>query len=97
MLVLGSFHELAVDERRAGADERHKVRAVHGAPAVLGGLDQLVGHGQPAARDPVGCQNSAMVPDERFQSGSASELNFRWTPQVHLAQTRCSGVGHPGW
>jgi len=45
----------------------------------------------------VGCQNSAMVPDERFQSGSASELNFRWTPQVHLAQTRCSGGGHPGW
>ena len=67
MLVLGSFHELAVDERRAGADERHKVRAVHGAPAVLGGLDQLVGHGQPRGPRPVGCQNSAMVPDERFQ------------------------------
>jgi len=52
MLVLGSFHELAVDERRAGADERHKVRAVHGAPAVLGGLDQLVGHGQPRGPRP---------------------------------------------
>ena len=74
MLVLGSFHELAVDERRAGADERHKVRAVHGAPAVLGGLDQLVGHGQPAARDPVGCQNSAMVPDQRFEAAASYSL-----------------------
>lgn len=48
MVVVGSFHEFPVGEGGAGADERDQVWAVHGAPAVLGGLDELeqrVGHG----------------------------------------------------
>lgn len=38
---VGSFYELAVVERRAGADEGDEVWRVHGAPAGLGGLDDL--------------------------------------------------------
>ena len=44
---VGSFDELAVDEHRAGADERDQVWGVDRAPAVLGGLDQLERHRQP--------------------------------------------------
>ena len=46
-VVVGSFDELAVDERGAGADERDQVRGVDRAPAVLGGLDELERHRQP--------------------------------------------------
>ena len=42
--MVGSFDEDAVGEGRAGADEGNQVGCVHGAPAVLGGLDELVGH-----------------------------------------------------
>ena len=41
--VVGSFDELAVDECRAGTDERDQVWAVDRAPAVLGqGLGKVV-------------------------------------------------------
>ena len=44
-MVVGSFDKLAVDELGAGPDECDEVGCVHGAPAGLGGLDQLEGHG----------------------------------------------------
>ena len=47
MVVVGSFDELAVDERGAGADERDQVGRVDRAPAVLRGLDELERHRQP--------------------------------------------------
>jgi hypothetical protein len=40
-VLVGSFDELAVDERGAGADERDEVWGVDRAPAVLGSLDEL--------------------------------------------------------
>ena len=46
-MLLGSFDELAGLEHGAGADERDQVGCVHGAPAGLGGLDELKCHGQP--------------------------------------------------
>ena len=45
--LVGSFDELAVDERCAGPDERDQVWTVDGSPAVLRGLDELERHGQP--------------------------------------------------
>ena len=48
----GSFDELAGLEVDAGPDERDEVRGVDRAPAVLGGLDVVEHHRQPAARDP---------------------------------------------
>ena len=38
---LGSFDELAGLEHGAGTDERDEVWRVHGAPAGLGGLDEI--------------------------------------------------------
>ena len=53
MVVLGlfvvAFDEVAVLERRAGADERDEVWCVDGTPPGLGGLDELERH-----RDPGG-------------------------------------------
>ena len=46
VVFVGSFDELAVDERGAGADERDQVWGVDRAPAVLGGLDELERHRQ---------------------------------------------------
>ena len=47
MVVVGSFHELAVDECRTGTHEGDQVRGVHRPPAVLGGLNELERHRQP--------------------------------------------------
>ena len=50
---VGASDEFAVVELRAGADERDHVWGVDRALAGLGGLDQLVGHGDslcPGAR-----------------------------------------------
>ena len=41
----GALKQFALVEDRAVAHQRHQVRRVHHAPAGLGGLDQLVGHG----------------------------------------------------
>ena len=41
---VGSFDELAVLEHRAGTYQYDEVGCVHGAPAVLGGLDELERH-----------------------------------------------------
>jgi hypothetical protein len=38
--------------KRAGAGERDGVGCADGAPAFLGGLDQLEGYGGPAASEP---------------------------------------------
>ena len=38
---VGTFDELAVLEFRARADQHDQVRGVHGAPAGLGGLNEL--------------------------------------------------------
>jgi hypothetical protein len=38
------FLEVAVDEDRAGANERDELGTVDSAPACLGGIQQLVGH-----------------------------------------------------
>jgi len=46
-VFVGSFDEFAVDERRAGADERDQVGCVDRPPAVLGGFDELERHRQP--------------------------------------------------
>ncbi len=43
-LLVRSFDELVAGEDGAGADEGDKVRSVDGAPAGLGGLDQLECH-----------------------------------------------------
>ncbi len=45
-MIFFSFDELAVLELRTGADEGDEMGCVDGAPAVLRGHDQLVGHGQ---------------------------------------------------
>lgn len=47
-VFLGSFDESAGLEHRAGADEGHEMGCVHRAPAHLGGLDELEGHGEPS-------------------------------------------------
>jgi hypothetical protein len=44
--LAGSLDELSVGEGGSGADEGDEVGRVDGAPAVLGGLDELEGHGQ---------------------------------------------------
>ena len=41
----GPFLELAVDEDGAGSDGGDEVGCVDAAPAVLGGVEELVGHG----------------------------------------------------
>ena len=43
-LAVGSFDEFAGLEAGSGADERDEVGCVHGAPAVLGGFDELERH-----------------------------------------------------
>jgi len=42
---MSSFEQLSLVECRAGADEGDQMGCVYGAPAGLGGVDQLVGHG----------------------------------------------------
>ncbi|OLM27754.1 hypothetical protein Ae717Ps2_6758 [Pseudonocardia sp. Ae717_Ps2] len=46
-VVVGSFNESSGLEDCSGADERDQVRAVHGAPAVLGGFDEFERHREP--------------------------------------------------
>jgi hypothetical protein len=43
---LGSLDKVAAFEAGAGADEGHEVGCVEGAPPVLGGFDELEGHGE---------------------------------------------------
>ena len=45
--VVGSFDEFALLEQRSCSDEGDQVWGVHGAPAGLGGLDELERHGDP--------------------------------------------------
>jgi len=47
---VGSFHELAVGERGAGAQEGDQVGTVDRAPTVLGGLEELERLGQAVSR-----------------------------------------------
>jgi hypothetical protein len=47
VLLAGPLDVVAVDEGRSGADQGDEVGRVHGAPAVLGRLDELERHGQP--------------------------------------------------
>ena len=47
VLLVGSFDELAGVEDGAGVDEGDQVGCVDGAPAGLGGLNELERHGQP--------------------------------------------------
>src|SRR5207253_2015466 len=51
-----AFNELAAFEAGPGADERDEVGCVDGAPAFLGGVDQLECHGDPGGlgAGPVG-------------------------------------------
>ena len=49
VMDVGSFHELAVDECRAGTHERDQVHGVHRPPAVLRGLE-LSGGGTDSSR-----------------------------------------------
>ena len=44
-VLAGPFDQFSVDEGRPGAHERHEVRGVDGAPAVLRGFDELERHG----------------------------------------------------
>jgi len=37
---------VAVDEDSSGSDKGHEVVPVEAPPSVLGGVDELVGHGQ---------------------------------------------------
>ena len=46
-MIIGSFDEFSGFEDGAGADERDEVWCVDGAPAGLGGLDELERHRQP--------------------------------------------------
>jgi hypothetical protein len=46
--LVEAFDELASFECRAGSDEGDQVWCVDGAPARLGGLDELEGHGHAA-------------------------------------------------
>lgn len=45
--VGGAFEQSAFVEDGAGADQGHQMWGVNGPPAGLGGVDQLVGHGNP--------------------------------------------------
>src|SRR3954464_7123826 len=63
MVAVGSFYELAVDERSAGAHEGDQVWTVHGAPAVLGGFDELERHRQPGRSRPGPAGDLRAVPD----------------------------------
>ena len=47
VLLVGSFDELSGVEDGAGADEGDQVGCVDGAPAHLGGFDELERHRQP--------------------------------------------------
>ena len=60
---VGSFDELAIDERGAGPDQRDQVRAVHRPPAVLGGHDELERHGQPGRPGAGTAGDLRAVPD----------------------------------
>lgn len=44
-MVVVSFDQHALVEGRAGSDEGDQVGCVDRAPAALGGLNELVGHG----------------------------------------------------
>ena len=62
-VLAGSFDESAVDEGRAGADQGDEVGGVDGAPAVLGGLDELERHRQPGRPRPRSLGDLGPVPD----------------------------------
>jgi hypothetical protein len=51
-VFVGSFGELAVDEGRAGTDERDETWGVNRAPAVLGARMSFNAIASPAAREP---------------------------------------------
>jgi integrase/recombinase XerD len=56
-LVVGSFDDAAFVG--AGADEGDEVGCVDGAPAALGGLDELEGHGDAGS---AGARSDAGLP-----------------------------------
>ena len=59
----GAFDELATLEGGAGADERDEVGCVDGAPAFLGGVDQLECHGDPGGLGAGRLGDLGPVPD----------------------------------
>lgn len=59
----GPFDEDSLRERGAGSDERDEVRAVDGSPAILGGFEELVGHGQPGRAGAGSFGDSGAQPD----------------------------------
>lgn len=77
---VGWFDELAVDECGAGAEKRDEVEGVDRAPAGLGGLDELVGHGQPGGPRAVPAGELGAVPD----SGEVADDRFRDTSIMPL-------------
>jgi hypothetical protein len=64
-LFVGSFEELAGGEGGAGADEGDEVRGVDGAPADLGGFDELERHSQPVGLAAGSAGGLGAVPDGR--------------------------------
>jgi hypothetical protein len=71
-----AFNELAAFEAGPGADERDEVGRVDGAPAFLGGLDQLECHGDPGGLG-AGPLGDLAVPDrgESQLDGVGSSMN----------------------
>ncbi len=76
-LLVGSFDELVAGEDGAGTDEGDKVRSVDGAPAGLGGLDQLKCHRQPRGLGAGAAGDLGAVPD-----GGEGRLDRVGGPQV---------------
>lgn len=64
-LVVVSFDEDAVLERRASTDESDEVGCVHGPPPVLGGLDELERHRDPGGTGAWALGDSLTQPDGR--------------------------------
>ena len=58
-----AFNELAAFEAGPGADERDEVGCVDGAPAFLGGVDQLECHGDPGGLGAGPLGDLGPVPD----------------------------------
>src|SRR5438270_6051366 len=58
-----AFNELAAFEAGPGADERDEVGCVDGAPAFLGGVDQLECHGDPGVLGAGPLGDLGPVPD----------------------------------
>ena len=77
-LTVGSFDEFAGLEAGSGADEGDEVGCVHGAPAVLGGLDELECHREPGGARTRALGDLRAMPDcgeGRFDRVRGAQVN----------------------